>query len=143
MARLPRSALPAEGIYHVTARGVDRCAICRDDEDRDGFVRLLRRVARRWRWIVHAYCLMDNHYHVIVETTREHLSAGFHRLNGTHAQRFNERHGRAGHLFQGRFDTRVLRDEKHLAAAVAYTWSNPVRARLCDAAQQWPWAGRV
>ncbi len=143
MARLPRSALPPHGIYHVTSRGVDRCAIFRDDDDRAAFVRRLRLVARRWQWVGHAYCLMDNHYHLVVETSLDRLSAGFHRLNGTHAQRFNERHGRAGHLFQGRFDARVLRDDEHLAAAVAYTRANPVRAGLCDAAAQWPWAGRL
>ena len=85
---------------------------------------------------------MDNHYHVIVETSRERLSSGFHRVNGVHAQRFNDRHGRVGHLFQERFHARVLRDDEHLEAACAYTWNNPVRARLCGDASQWPWNGR-
>jgi REP element-mobilizing transposase RayT len=143
MARRPRSILPPEGVYHVTARGVDRRAIYRDDEDRAFFIALLRLVARRHEWVVHAYCLMDNHYHVIVATRLERLSVGFHRLNGTHAQRFNELHGRVGHLFQSRFHARVIRDEAHLADACTYTWNNPVRAGLCDAADQWPWNGRV
>jgi hypothetical protein len=72
---------------------------------------------------------MDNHYYAIVETALERLSAGCPRLNGLHAQHFNERHGRVGHLFQGRFDARVLRDDEHLARACAYVWNNPVRAR--------------
>ena len=142
MARQPRSVLPAHGIYHVTARGVNRCAIFADDDDRAAFVRLLRSVGARWGWVGHAYCLMGNHYHVIVETALERLSAGCHRLNGTHAQRFNERHGRVGHLFQSRFHARVLRDDEHLARACAYLWNNPVRASLCGIADDWPWSGR-
>jgi len=143
MARLPRSALPPQGVYHVTARGVDRCAIYRDDDDRAAFVALLGLVARRRKWVVHVYCLMGNHYHLIVETTLERLSAGLHRLNGTHAQQFNERYGRVGHLFQGRFDSRVIRDDEHLAGAIEYTRNNPVRARLVETADQWPWSGRI
>jgi len=142
MPRQPRSILPAEGIYHVTARGVDRCAIVRDDEDRASFVRDLLLVAWRFRWIGHAYCLMDNHYHAIVETSLERLSRGMHRLNGVYAQQFNERHGRVGHLFQGRFDSKVIRDDTHLASACDYTWNNPVRIGRCDDAAQWRWSGR-
>jgi putative transposase len=143
MARLPRSALSESGIYHVTARGVDGCAIVRDDVDRHMFVKLLRANARRERLVIHAYCLMDNHFHAVVETTLDRLSRSLQRLNGTHAQRFNRRHGRIGHLFQSRFHARVIRDDEHLADACAYTWNNPVRAGLCDTARQWPWNGRV
>jgi REP element-mobilizing transposase RayT len=142
MARLPRSMLPPEGIYHVTARGVDRCAIVRDDVDREFFVRRLRRVAGGERLVVHAWCLMDNHYHAIVECSLDRLSHALQRLNGGHAQGFNRRHGRLGHLFQGRFDAKVVRDEAHLARACTYTWDNPVRADLCETAEQWPWSGR-
>src|SRR5262245_12908158 len=134
MPRLARSALPERGIYHVTSRGVDHCAIVRDDADRIGFVRLLRTVARREALVVHAYCLMGNHFHAVVEASLAQLSRALHRLNGVYAQRFNRRHGRSGHLFQGRFDAKVVRDETHLAEACAYTWNNPVRAGLCETA---------
>jgi len=80
MARMPRSALPERGIYHVTARGVDRCAIVRDDVDRAGFVGLLRSAARRERIAVHAFCLMDNHFHAIFEGSLGQLSRVLHRL---------------------------------------------------------------
>jgi REP element-mobilizing transposase RayT len=143
MARLPRSALPAHGIYHVTARGVDRCAIVRDDLDRTRFVALLRAVAAREGLVVHAYCLMNNHFHAIVESSLEQLSRALQRVNGVYAQRFNRRHARTGHLFQERFHSKLVRDEAHLADACAYTWDNPVRAGLCDAAAQWPWNGRI
>ena len=85
---------------------------------------------------------MGNHYHLIVETHLELLSKGFHQLNGVHAQRFNKRHERVGHLFQDRFFARVLRDDEHLSDACFYVWNNPVRAGLCDEAHNWPWGGR-
>ncbi len=143
MARLPRSALPPEGIYHVTARGVDSCAIVLDDEDRASFIGLLRQVCRRWLWRCHAFCLMDTHYHAIVETSLGSLSAGCRLLNGAHARRFNDRHGRDGHLFGDRFHARVIAGDAHLAAAVLYVRNNPVRAGLCDDARDWRWSGTV
>jgi REP-associated tyrosine transposase len=143
MARIPRSSLPASGVYHVTARGVARCAIFRDDVDRASFVQAMQRAAGLWRWKCHAYCLMENHYHLIVETTLKRLSGGFHHLNGVHAQRFNRRHKRVGHLFQGRFHARVLRDDEHLSEACTYVWNNPVRAGLCSEAHEWGWSGEL
>ena len=141
MARLARSALPAQGIYHVTARGVARGPIFLDDEDRTGFVGLLQRVTERLLWKCHAYCLMDNHYHTIVETQLQSLSRGFHRINGIHAQQFNERHARVGHLFQERFHAQVVRDDEHLANTCEYIWNNPVRVGRCATAADWPWNG--
>lgn len=142
MPRLPRAALPVSGIYHVTSRGVDRCAIFLDDDDRKAFVESIRTTGKRLRWKCHAYCLMGNHYHLIVETSLDRLSAGFHRVNGIYAQRFNKRHDRVGHLFQDRFHARVLRDDEHLGHACEYVWNNPVRVGLCDEAHEWPWGGR-
>jgi REP element-mobilizing transposase RayT len=143
MPRLPRSALPEYGVYHVTARGVARSRIFIDDHDRTRFVRLLRSVTARFRWRCHAYCLMGNHYHLVVEGRLADLSAGAHRLNGGHARRFNERHERVGHLFQERFHARVLRDDEHLAAACTYVLDNPVRAGLSLTADAWRWGGRL
>jgi REP element-mobilizing transposase RayT len=143
MARIPRSQLAQSGVYHVTARGVDRCEIFLDDEDRASFVSLMAQAVNRWLWRCHAYCLMGNHYHLIVETQLARLSGGFHQLNGTYAQRFNQRHKRVGHLFQDRFHARAIRDDEHLADACAYVWENPVRAGLCSQAHQWDWSGRV
>jgi len=86
---------------------------------------------------------MDNHYHALVATQRERLSLAFHFVNGRYAQRFNERHGRVGHLFQDRFHARVLRDDEHFADACAYIWNNPVRAGVCAEAYEFPWSGRL
>jgi len=143
VARLPRSALPPYGVYHLTSRGVDRCWIFLDDDDRTSFVNVLRVVVDRWQCRSHAYCLMGNHYHLVVKAYMEQISRGLHRLNGFHAQRFNERHGRTGHLFGERFHARVIRDDEHFATACEYVLNNPVRIGLVASADAWPWNGHL
>jgi len=128
------------GVFHVTTRGVDRGCIYRDAEDRRTFLDLLGFVVRRWRWYVHAVCLMGNHYHLVAETTRDRLSLGMHRLNGVYAIRFNRRHARTGHLFGDRFSAYVIDSDEYLAAACGYVVNNPVRAGLCEHARDWPWS---
>jgi REP-associated tyrosine transposase len=141
MPRLARYLLPERGIYHVTTRGVARQAISRDDDDRRLFLALLAKATRRTNWDCHAFCLMPNHHHLIVETHQDLLSVGLRLLNGRYAQAFNERHERSGHLFGGRFAAFVIRDDDHLRAATAYVLQNPVRASLCRRADDWPWSG--
>ena len=97
----------------------------------------------RWDWRVFAYTLMTNHYHLLVGCRIDALSLGMRTLNGAYARGFNERYDRVGHLFQGRYEVRVLRDDEHLANAQAYIWGNPVRAGLCSASDSWPWSGSV
>jgi putative transposase len=140
VARLPRYVLPASGIYHVTARGVARTPITRDDDDSRLFLLLLAREVQREAWRVHTFCLMPNHYHAIIETTLERLSRGFHRLNSDLARTFNDRYKRWGHLFGDRFAAFVIRDEEHLHNASEYVLNNPVRAGLCERAEDWPWS---
>ena len=103
MARRPRSELPARGIFHVGARGAGKIPIFLDDEDRRFFLVLLAAAVVAYDWRCYAFCLMGNHYHVVVETRREQLSAGMQLLNGDHAQTFNLKYGRWGHLFGERF----------------------------------------
>jgi putative transposase len=141
MARLPRKALPPRGIYHLTARGVARSAIVLDDEDARLFLALLALEVRRQRWDCHAFCLMPNHYHAILDTDLVRLSRGVHRLNGVFAQTFNERHARSGHLFGDRFAAFAIRDEDHLRNATEYVLWNPIRAGLCTQPEEWPWSG--
>jgi putative transposase len=142
MVRLPRSVLPSYGVFHVTARGVDRCPIYLDDDDHAFFDVILHLDGLRAGWKCHAYCAMPNHFHAIVEAELKRVSWGFHRINGTYAQRFNERYGRVGHLFQSRFHAKVIGDDDHLGNACEYVWSNPVRSGLCAEARDWPWSGR-
>ena len=125
------------GAYHVTARGVARQDIFRDDDDRRLFVGLLRRATRRWRWHLLAYCLMNNHFHLVVTTELERLSRGMHYVNFRYASAFNGRYDRVGHLFQNRFDARVIDADEHFVAACAYVLANAERAGIHD----WPWRG--
>jgi REP-associated tyrosine transposase len=92
----------------VTQRGTGQIAIVRDDIDRRFFVRQLTEVARRFGWLCYVFCLMDNHFHLVIETERLWLSGGMHRLSFLHAQRFNRRYERVGHLFQNRFGARII-----------------------------------
>jgi REP-associated tyrosine transposase len=139
MSRPLRQHLP-DGIYHVTARGIDRDAVFRDDADRVLFLRLLAETVDRQGWICHAFCLMGTHYHLVVEATQAALSRGLHRLNGVYAQLFNRRNERRGHLFGGRFHAWVLDDDEYLLRTCEYIVQNRVRAGLCSEAEEWPWS---
>jgi REP element-mobilizing transposase RayT len=138
--RRPRRELPPLGVYHVTARGAAGLPIFFADLDRVDFLSLFRSVARVERWKCHAFCLLETHYHLVLETPLVRLSSGMRHLNGTYAQRFNRRHDRRGHVFESRFVSWIVRDEEHLAAACRYVLANPVAAGLCDAVGDWPWA---
>ncbi len=134
-----RSDLP-NGVFHAGARGVDDAVIFRDDQDRWSFLGLLAEIVRSYEWRPYAYCLMTNHYHLVVDASRAALSAGFKRLNGVHAQRFNVRHVRRGHLFGDRFWTRLVEGDTQLGTTCLYVLENPVRAGLCAKAADWPWS---
>jgi REP element-mobilizing transposase RayT len=134
MPRFPRSQLQ-DGYFHVTSRGAGGAHIFIADLDRLDFLHLLESTTRRVSWRAHVHCLLGTHYHLIVEATRESLSAGMQRLNGIYALRFNRRHARKGHLFAERYSSYVLRDDRHLEAAVEYVLQNPVKAGLCDDAR--------
>src|SRR5207245_8753234 len=116
--RALRSELP-DGCVHVGARGVGGSPIYRDDDDRLAFLAMLVLCVRLYGWTVHAYCLMTNHYHLILETTVPQLSAGMELLNGEHAAAFNQKYGRKGHLFGGRFHSWIIKDDQHLTNTIA------------------------
>jgi REP element-mobilizing transposase RayT len=140
MPRRPRNHLPDYGYFHVTSRGVGGTHIYVDDNDREAFRMLLAQVVEMFDWRLHAWCLMGTHYHLLVETPRDRLSAGMHRLNGLYAQRFNRRHGRKGHLYEERFSSWLVAGERHLRAAVRYIVENPLRAKLCRDPREWLWS---
>jgi len=140
MTRVPRSTLP-DGFFHVSARGVDReTPLFRDASDRTTFLHLLRSAADRNEWACHALCVMSTHYHLVVESTREQLSSGLQLLNCGYATHFNRRYGRFGHAFAGRFSARAIESEEYLREACAYVLLNPVKAGLCERAEDWPWS---
>ena len=127
-------------LYHVTSRGNERKAIFRDDTDRELFLATLFRVTERFHWICHAYCLMNNHYHLVIETPDGNLSKGMRQLNGVYTQAFNRRHRRVGHLFQGRFKGILVQKESHFLEVCRYVVLNPVRAKAVDHPRLWAWS---
>jgi len=129
MARPPR-IVAADAIYHVTCRGVRRLPIYHADRDRALFLGLLREALGRFAWTCQAYCLMDNHYHVVVQTDEPTLSVGMHWLNTAYARTFNRRHGFEGHLFDRRFSSKLIESSAQLMLTARYVELNPVRAGL-------------
>ena len=130
-------------MHHVTARGNDRRRIFDDDADRSAYLALLGAVAVRVQWHCLAYCLMGNHVHLLIETPEPSLGYGMQRLHGRYARQLNDRRGRSGHVFQGRFKSELLRTDAHLMATVAYIAANPVDAGLCRSPEQWPWSSHA
>jgi REP element-mobilizing transposase RayT len=131
------------GIFHVWARGNDQRRIYLDDLDREIYLDILGHVSRTRSWYVLSYCLMDNHVHLVVETPGANLGDGMQFLHGLYAQDFNERHGRVGHLFQGRYGARLLDCDEALWGAIAYVVRNPVEAGLCRRPEDWPWSSHA
>ena len=138
MARKLRENIPG-GIYHVYARGNARVLIYRDEVDRRIYLSRLGRVATGMKWRCLAYCLMNNHVHLLLETPEPNLSSGMQRLHGSYAGVFNSRHGRCGHLFQGRYGAVRISSDRQLCATAAYLARNPVEAGLCARPEDWPW----
>ena len=139
MARPLRLEFP-DAIYHVTARGNARSAVFFDYGDRELFLVCLGEVVVRFGWLCHAYCLMDNHYHLLIETPEGNVSLGMRQLNGVYTQRFNRRHGRVGHLFQGRFKAIVVDRDSYLLELCRYVVLNPIRAAMVKHIEHYPWS---
>ncbi|MGA9762607.1 MAG: transposase [Gaiellaceae bacterium] len=139
MPRRPREERSG-GFFHVTSRGTERRLIFIDGIDRRSFLDLLEIACMRCNWRCLAWCLMENHYHLIVQTLEPTLSDGMRRLNGHYGQRFNRRHDRSGHLFQGRFYASAIELDSYLREAIRYTLLNPVRAGLVGSPSAWPWS---
>jgi REP element-mobilizing transposase RayT len=140
MPRKPREECEG-GIFHVYGRGNDQRVIFQDDADRRLYLSLLSTTPRLWKWSLHAYCLMNNHVHLLVETPQPTLGKGMQYLHGTYARRFNDRHGRTGHLFQGRYGAVRIETDEQLWTVKEYIEMNPVKAGLCEAPADWPWKG--
>lgn len=130
----------AGALYHVTSRGDGREDIFLSDDDRRLFLGTLGAACERFDWTVHAYCLMDNHYHLLVETPNGNLAKGMRQLNGVYTQAFNRAHGRVGHVFQGRYKAILVQKETYLLELARYIVLNPVRARMVRSAKDWPWS---
>jgi putative transposase len=139
MARPLRIEFPG-AVYHVTSRGNARADIFADDADREMYLKILGQVVKRFNWLCHGYCLMDNHYHLLIETPEGNLSAGMRQLNGVYTQAFNRTHQRDGHLFKGRFKAVLVEKESHLLELCRYLVLNPVRAGIVKKPEDFRWS---
>jgi REP element-mobilizing transposase RayT len=139
MARPSRLESPGN-YYHVTVRGDRKEPIFETDADRVSLLQLINEAAELHHWHLLAYCLMDNHYHLEVETPVANLAAGMRRINGAYTQRYNARYGRVGHVFQGRYKALPLLTEQHLFGACRYIVRNPLRAGLVRDPAEWQWS---
>jgi len=139
MARPLRVEFPG-AVYHVTSRGNARQSIFIDDENRGRFLDVLSIVVERFKWLCHAYCLMENHYHLLIETPNGNLSKGMRELNGVYTQWFNQRDRRVGHLFQGRYKAIIVEKDNHLLSLCRYVVLNPLRVGLIKKPEQWRWS---
>jgi putative transposase len=139
MARPLRIEFP-NALYHITSRGNRREAIYLDDSDRNNFLSIVSQVRDRFNWVVHSYCLMSNHYHLLAETPEANLSQGMRQLNGVYTQKFNHAHGRVGHVFQGRYRAILVQKDAYLLELSRYIVLNPVRAGMVRSARDWRWS---
>lgn len=138
MSRPLRLQYPG-AIYHVTARGNARQGIVRDDTDRQRFVATVAAMVEQYHVVCHAWVLMNNHYHLLLETPQANLSRALRHLNGVYTQAFNRRHRRVGHLLQGRYKAIVVEKETYLLELCRYVVLNPVRAKMVTQPQAWQW----
>ena len=139
MSRPLRIEFPG-AVYHVTSRGNGRAAIFHSDQDRSKLLSILAEAVQKYNWLCHAYCLLDNHYHLIIETPDPNLSLGMRQLNGVYTQAFNVAHQRVGHVFQGRYKAIVIEKDSHLLELSRYVVLNPVRAAMVTRPEEWQWS---
>ena len=127
-------------LYHITSRGDRKVDIYLDDTDRAVWLQTLAEVCARSNYVVHAFCQMTNHYHLLLETVEGNLSVGMRQLNGVYSQYFNRRHDLVGHVFQGRYKAILVQKESYLLELARYIVLNPVRSKLVADAANWPWS---
>jgi putative transposase len=130
----------AGALYHITARGNERRDVFFCDDDRFAFLKILEQVCDRLNWLCHAYCIMSNHYHLLIETLDGNLAKGMRQLNGVYTQYVNRTHGRVGHLFQGRYKGILVQKEAYLLELARYIVLNPIRAGMVRKVEKWPWS---
>ncbi|USX24432.1 transposase [Oxalobacteraceae bacterium OTU3CINTB1] len=139
MARPLRLEFPG-ALYHVTCRGNRRESIFRDRIDRHAWLEEAERMCKRFHFMVHAFCLMTNHFHLLIETPEGNLGQGMRQLNSAYSQRFNRRHDLAGHVMQGRYHAVLVQKESYLHELARYIVLNPVRAGIVDSPENWEWS---
>jgi putative transposase len=139
MSRPLRLEFP-DALYHLTSRGDRRENIYEDDEDRLAFLEVFSSVIEQFNWVCYAYCLMSNHYHLLVQTPDANLSKGMRQLNGVYTQAYNRRHQKTGHLFQGRYKSILVDEDNYLLELSRYIVLNPLKAGMIKKVDQWKWS---
>ncbi len=139
MSRSLRIQFPG-AIYHVTARGNNKQDIFFREEDADMFLEIVAQAVMRYEIVIHAYCLMINHYHFLIEIPQGNISEPMRYINQVYSQRFNKRYERVGHVFQGRYKSKLVEKEAHLLEVSRYIVNNPVRAGSVKAAGEYTWS---
>lgn len=139
MTRPLRLEFPG-ALYHVTSRGNRQHPIYRDDSDRRAWQDALALACKRHNFVVHSFCQMGHHFHLLVETVEANLAQGMRQLNGVYTQHFNRRHRLVGHLFQGRYKAILVQKESYLLELCRYIALNPVRARIVPSPDDWQWS---
>lgn len=139
---MPRCArhFPPDGVLHVFSRGVDRQDVFRSDGDRRSFLAFLQHYLRMHKISLFAYCLMNNHFHLLLAPTTEPLGVAMHQILTRYSLYFNRRHARVGHLFQNRYKAKICASDAYLYQLIAYIHLNPVRAGLVAKPGAWPWS---
>lgn len=127
-------------LYHIISRGNEGMTLFIQDQDRHAFMNVLERVVERYNWICHAYCLMGNHYHLVIETPDANLCRGMKYLNGVYSQKFNRRNSRFGHVLQGRYKSFLVQREEQFLENCRYIVLNPVRAKIVRTPSEWKWS---
>lgn len=130
----------AGGVFHVTMRGNARATIFHDDHDYGVFIRMLTKTVETFEWLLHSWCVMPNHFHLLVETPHANLGRGMLVLNGSYARRYNAKFDRVGHVFQTPYRSKLVETDEHFTEAIRYIARNPVRANLCVRPVDWPWS---
>ena len=139
MARPLRIQFPG-AFYHVTARGNERKAVFKSKRDREKFLEYLESATDRYQAVIHCFCLMDNHYHLLLETPAGNLSQIMHHVNGAYTTYFNVKRARSGHLFQGRYKAIVIEKDEYAKELSRYIHLNPVRGKIVQAPEQYAWS---
>jgi putative transposase len=136
----PYYAEVEDGTFHVTSRGIAKRTIFKDERDCRSFLLELKHVITRHRWRCLSYCLMVNHFHLIVQTPKPNLAAGMRDLKSNYARTFNGRRGKDGSRFKAGYKPQLIQDNAYLLAAGIYVAQNPVRAGMVTYPDEWPWS---
>jgi len=139
MARPIRIQYPG-ATYHVISRGIERREIFKTDADYLLFKKIFIEVIKRYNWECYAYCLMPNHYHLLIKTLDPNLSIGMCQLNSDYSQKYNIRHSRVGHLLQGRYKAILVEEKTYKNKLIRYITLNPVKAGLVSSLGDWHWS---